>query len=137
VIDFAAIRQAATGTKPAPAPEPTTPEVAPVVRETVRVTAVAGAAYLLKEDGSWSWEDLRDYVMSQIEQYHGPQVRNTTKEAAVFRSSLDRHGDKGVRIARYAFEVNRGMWQRAPISVNRFCKGSDPYFADKIKSRLA
>ncbi len=137
MIDFAAIRQAATGAKPAPKkPEPVA-ETAPVIRETVRVTAVAGAAYLLKDDDAWSWEDLRDYVMAQIEQYHGPQVRNTTKEAAVFKSFLDRHGEHAVRIARFAFEVNRGMWQRAPISVNRFCKGSDPYFADKIKSRLA
>lgn len=108
----------------------------PVVTERVTVTAVAGAAYLLKQDSEWSWEDLRDYVTGQIEQYHGPQVRNAMKEASVFKSFLSRHGSQAVAIARFAFEVERGMWQRAPISVNRFCKASDVYFADVIKGRL-
>lgn len=113
-----------------------TETVVPVVTERVTVTAVAGASYLLKEDGQWSWEDLRDYVMGQIEQYHGPQVRNAVKEASVFRSFLARHGEQAPAIARFAFEVSRGMWQRAPIAVNRFCKASDVYFADPIKKRL-
>lgn len=111
-------------------------ETVPVVTERVSVTAISGAAYLLKADGEWSWEDLRDYVMGQIEQYHGPQVRNPVKEASIFRSFLSRHGADAPRIARYAFEVQRGMWQRAPIAANRFCKGSDEYFADVIKARL-
>lgn len=111
-------------------------ETVPVVTERVRVTPVSGAAYLLKEDSQWTWEDLRDYVMGQIEQYHGPQVRHAVKEASIFKGFLKRHGDKAVAIARFAFEVQRGMWQRAPISVNRFCAGSDPYFADVISGRL-
>lgn len=114
-----------------------TETVVPVVTERVTVTAVAGASYLLKADAQWTWEDLRDYVMGQIEQYHGPQVRNTVKEASIFKSFLTRHGDQAVAIARFAFEVQRGMWQRAPISANRFCKGSDEYFSDVIKARLA
>jgi hypothetical protein len=115
----------------------TTPEeTVPVVAERVTVTAVAGATYLMKPDAQWTWEDLRDYVTGQIEQYHGPQVRNAMKEASVFKSFLARHGEKAVGIARFAFEVQRGMWQRAPISVNRFCKASDPYFSDVIKDRL-
>lgn len=113
-----------------------TPETVPVVTERVTVTAVAGASYLLKADSEWSWENLRDYVMGQIETFHGPQVRNAMKEASVFKSFSARHGDKAVAIARHAFEVQRGMWQRAPIAVNRFCKASDPYFADVIKARL-
>lgn len=111
-------------------------EAVEAVRETVRVSPVAGASYLLKDDSQWTWEDLRDYVMGQIERYHGPQLRNPVKEAAIFKGFLTRHGDKAVAIARFAFEVQRGMWQRAPISANRFCKGSDPYFADVIKGRL-
>ena len=111
-------------------------ETVQVVTERVHVTAVSGAAYLLKEDSQWSWEDLRDYVMGQIEEFHGPQLRNTMKESSVFKGFMARHGVKAVGIARFAFEQQRGMWQRAPISVNRFCKGSDPYFADPISARL-
>lgn len=132
MIDFDAIRRAAAGEKAAPKPVQTTP----VVQETVRVTPVAGASYLLKADSEWSWEDIRDYAMSQIEQYHGPQVRNAVKESAIFRSFAARHGDKAVGIVRFAFEQQRGMWQRAPIGVNRFCKASDVYFANVIAERL-
>jgi hypothetical protein len=111
-------------------------ETVPVVTEKVHVTAVAGAAYLLKEDSQWTWEDLRDYVMAQIEEFHGPQLRNAMKEASIFKGFLSRHGTKAVGIARFAFEQQRGMWQRSPISVNRFCKASDPYFASVIAERL-
>lgn len=143
MIDMDAILKAAAAKKAGKVPEQPVkvPEQAPAVTETVvvekvTVTDVAGAAYLMKDDAEWTWEDLRDYVMRKIEDFHGPQVRSATKESAVFRSFHQRHGRDAVRIARHAFEVQRGMWQRAPISVNRFCKGSDPYFADKIKSRL-
>lgn len=111
-------------------------ETVPVITEKVHVTPVAGASYLLKEDSQWTWEDLRDYVMGQIEQYHGPQIRNAMKEASIFKGFLKRHGAKAPAIARFAFEQQRGMWQRAPISANRFCAGSDPYFADVILKRL-
>lgn len=107
-----------------------------LVAEKVHVTPVSGAAYLLKEDAQWTWEDLRDYVMGQIEQFHGPQIRNSMKESSIFKSFHSRHGAKSVGIARFAFEQQRGMWQRAPIAVNRFCKASDVYFADVIAARL-
>lgn len=132
MIDYDAIRRAAAGEKPLPKTAPQTP----TVQETVRVTPVASAAYLMKPDDQWSWEDLRDYVMGQIVAFHGPQLRNTVKEAGIFRSFMARYPDKAVGIARFAFEQQRGMWQRAPISVTRFCKGSDPYFADVIANRL-
>jgi hypothetical protein len=115
---------------------PVTIEAVPTVVERVHVTSVAGAAYLLKDDSEWSANDLRDYVMGQIEQYHGPQIRNSMKESAIFKGFLSRHGAKAVAIARFAFENQRGMWQRAPISANRFCKGSDPFFSDVIAERL-
>jgi hypothetical protein len=114
----------------------TTPETVPAIVERVHVTPVAGASYLLKADSLWTWEDLRDYVMGQIEQFHGPQVRNALKEASTFKGFKNRHGDKAAAIARFAFENQRGMWQRAPIAVNRFCRASDPYFADVISERL-
>lgn len=133
MIDFDAIRRAAAGERPVVSKA----SVAPVVQETVRLTPVAGAAYLMKVDAEWTWEDLRDYVMGQIVMYHGPQVRNTVKEAAIFRGFMARYGGPAaVAIARFAFEQQRGMWQRAPISVNRFAKGSDLYFSDTIAKRL-
>lgn len=132
MIDFDAIRRAATGEKPVARTAPQTP----VVQETVRLTPVSGAAYLLKDDAEWTWEDLRDYVMGQIVAYHGPQLRNPVKEAGIFRSFMARYEGNAVGIARFAFEQQRGMWQRAPISVTRFCKGSDVYFADQIAKRL-
>lgn len=131
-IDFDAIRRAAAGERPV-AKKVTT---SPTVQETVRVTPVAGAAYLMKDDALWTWEDLRDYVMGQIVAFHGPQLRNSVKEAGIFRSFMARYPGQAVGIARFAFEQQRGMWQRAPISVTRFCKGSDPYFADQIVRRL-
>lgn len=132
MIDFDAIRRAAAGEKPVAKKAPETP----VVQETVRLTPVPGAAYLMKDDADWSWEDLRDYVMGQIVAYHGPQLRNLVKEAGIFKGFMARYGDNAVGIARFAFEQQRGMWQRAPIMVTRFCKGSDPYFADPIARRL-
>lgn len=126
IVDFASIaRQAATQTN-----------ATPTVRETVRATPVAGAAYLMKADSDWTAEDLRDYVMAQVERFHGPQLRNTMKEASIFKSFMGRYGDKAVSIARFAFEVQRGMWHRAPITATRFCKASDQYFADVIVERL-
>lgn len=132
MIDFDAIRRAAAGEKPVAKTAPATP----VVQESVRITPVAGAAYLMKADVDWTWEDLRDYAMGQIVMYHGPQVRNAVKESATFKSFMTRYGDKAVGIARFAFENQRGMWRRTPISVSRFAKGSDPYFGDVIANRL-
>lgn len=131
MIDYDAIRRAAAGHPPVVSKTESTP----TVRETVRVTSV-GASYLMRPDAEWSWEDLRDYVMTQIIAFHGPQLRNQVKEAAIFKGFMARYEDKAVGIARFAFEQQRGMWQRAPISVTRFCKGSDPYFADVIAKRL-
>lgn len=133
MIDFDAIRRAAAGDKPVVKKAPETP----VVQETVRLTPVAGAAYLMKDDTLWTWEDLRDYVMGQIVAYHGPQLRNSVKEAGIFKGFMARYGGPtAVAIARFAFEQQRGMWQRAPVTVTRFCRGSDPYFSDIIARRL-
>lgn len=109
----------------------------PVVTETVRVIPIASAAYLAKDESTWTAEDLRDYVMGQIESWHGPQLRNPVKELAIVRAFIKRRGlEQAVKIARVAFEVERGVWNRAPISINRFCAASDPYFADKLAQNL-
>lgn len=117
-------------------PRTVTAPAAPVVTETLRITPVAAAAYLLKDDSAWTAEDLRDYVMGQVEAFHGPQPRNTVKEMAIFKAFLGRWGAKAPAIARFVFEVQRGMWRTAPVSVNRFTVKCDPYFADVIADRL-
>lgn len=113
-------------------------QTAPEVTETVRVIpASEGAGYLAKEPGLWNWTDLRDYITVEIEKRHGPQVRDPLKESGICKGFIARHGiEQAVRIARAAFEVHDGMWRNAPISINRFCKGSDPYFAEPIAKNL-
>lgn len=110
----------------------------PLVAEEVTVTPVASAAasYAMKAESSWGWSDLRDYVIREIESRHGPQVRDPKKEAGIFKGFMSRWPEQAVAIARSAFEVHDGMWRNAPISVNRFCKASDPYFSAVIAERL-
>lgn len=113
--------------------------VVPVVQETVKVIPVASqsVSYVMKPEATWGWSDLRDYVVFEIEKRHGPQVRDPKKEAGIFKSFMSRWPDQGVAIAKVAFgPVNEGMWKNAPISINRFCVASDPYFAAVIASRL-
>jgi hypothetical protein len=129
------------GTTLAPAATPTVAvrQVAPVVTEQVKVTPVASAAvaYAMKSEDVWGWSDLRDFVIREIEQRHGPQVRDPKKEASIFKSFMSRWPEQAVGIAKAAFgPVYDGMWRNAPISVNRFCKASDEYFAAVIAERL-
>lgn len=107
-----------------------------VVEETVKVIPKASTsrAYLGKTD--WAWDDLRDYVVAEIEARFGAFPRDSRKESGIFKSFLARWPEQAQAIAKYAFEVSDGRWAGAPISVNRFCKGSDPYFAQVISERL-
>lgn len=112
---------------------------APVVVEKVTVTRVrdTSAGYLTKPDAGWAWDDLRDYVVHEIEARHGAQARDFRKESGIFKGFLSRYGDQAVPIARLAFSpVFDGMWRSAPIAVTRFTKGSDPYFGDILLQRL-
>jgi hypothetical protein len=107
------------------------------VVERVTVTPIASSAHLLRTEESWTWSELRDYVITEIERRHGPQVRNAKTEASIFKSFLSRWPDgKAIEIAQAAFQIYDGMWKNAPISVNRFCKASDPFFAAVILTRL-
>ena len=132
MIDAAAIARMAEQSRTLTAP------AAPVVTEKVYVIPVTtrSATHLLKQDAEWDAADLRNYVMGEIERYHGPQVRNAVKETAIFTAFLKRWPNEAVAIARFAFEVQRGLWNRSPVSVNRFCAASDVYFAAKIAERL-
>lgn len=85
---------------------------------------------------AWTWEQLRDYVVSSIQSVRGAFPRNPVKEASIFKSFANRWGDKAEAIARTAVEVHQCWWKSAPLSVERFCLGSDPYFAEVIAASL-
>lgn len=112
-------------------------QVAPTVVQTVAITPTPSRSDLLVSEAEWTWSELRDYVVSQIEQRFGAFPRDSRKEYGIFTRFAKEYGAEAVAIAKYAFEVTEGWWQGAPISVNRFCKGSDPFFAEPIRARLA
>jgi hypothetical protein len=124
-------------------PGSTQTEVGPVVAQTVIITERVEispprpASYLIKPDSSWGWEELRDYVVAQIESRFGPFPRELAREKSVFSSFKDRFGSKAPEIARFAFEVEKGMWGNAPIRITRFQRASDEWFAAVILRRLA
>lgn len=109
----------------------------PVSTSSFQQPASQSRGYLLRDDGQWSWQDLRDYVVGQIEQRFGPFPRDAVKEASIFKGFVSRHGASAAPIARYAFEVCGGVWANGNIQVYRFCKGSDPFFAVPIAQRLS
>ena len=110
------------------------PQVVETVQAIARPSQAAG--YVMREESAWGWSDLRDYVIREMESRGNPQVRDGKKEASIFKSFMSRWGDQSVAIAKAAFEVHNGMWRNAPISVNRFCKASDEYFAAIIAKNL-
>lgn len=123
-----------------------TTEVTPQVTQTVAVAVSERRDYVATDSTSWSWSQLRDYVIAQIETRRGgPIPRDAVKEAAIFRRFIsppkpDGSGGWGKLagpIAEHAFTVCDGWWMNAPISVNRFTKGNDSYFAQPIADRLA
>lgn len=117
-------------------PKAVVSEQVPVVVERVTTTSEA-VSYVMKDEQAWGWQDLRDFVIREIENHHGPQPRDLRKESGIFKSFMTRYPEHCVGIARAVFgPVHQGMWRGAPVSVNRFCKASDPYFADVLVSRL-
>lgn len=95
------------------------------------------ATHLATEPSEWTWEQLRDYVVSRIEAISGPFPRDPLKEKGIFSGFSSRWGKQAGPIAEFAFETMEGRWKGAPVSVSRFCKGSDPYFASEIAKRLS
>lgn len=96
----------------------------------------AGKLFLISA-GDWGWEALRDYVVFKIQSRWGFFPRNPLKEAGIFKSFVTRWGPQAGPIARYAFEFADGIWMGDPISITRFTKGSDPYFAAVIVKKLS
>lgn len=116
-------------------------DVIPTVIETVTVRraprkAEASRTFVGTGPGTWDADQLLGYVATKIQQIHGPFPRDPRKETGIMRSFLSRWGEQAGPIAQYAFEVAGGMWRNSPISITRFCKNSDPYFADVIAKRL-
>ncbi len=100
-------------------------------------TAVASTSRRhLASSGEWGWEELRDYVVTEIESRFGAFPRDPLKEKGIFSGFVNRWGADAERIARAAFEVHGGMWRSAPISVYRFAVRSDPFFAQVIRQSL-
>jgi hypothetical protein len=117
----------------------------PSVRETLTVTRLSPAPATRetrttdvgKSPEEWSWEDLRNYVVRQIETFFGEFPKDPARLRGIFSSFHARHGRMAGPIAVAAFETFGGRWKGAPISVTRFCLKSDPWFADPIKQRLS
>lgn len=118
---------------------PTAQETSVKVMERVSVTSLPSTSrgHLMRPDSEWTWSDLRDYVISEIEKCSGVFPRNQRKEQGIFNRFHSEFGpEESAAIARHAFEVCNGWWANAPISVNRFCRGSDDFFARPILSKL-
>lgn len=109
---------------------------APQATQKVTVTPVQTTTHLLADEAEWTWENLRDYVMAEIEKRHGPQVSDPVRVKATFQGFLKRWGADAVVIAKAAFEIYDGMWANAPITYTRFCKKSDDFFARRILDRI-
>jgi hypothetical protein len=108
------------------------------VQERVTVVPISSAAsHLLASEENWTWSELRDYIIREIESRHGSQPRDPRKEKGIFNSFLTRWPEgNAIRIAKAAFDIYDGWWANAPISVNRFCKASDPFFSQEILAKL-
>lgn len=103
---------------------------------TTRLVPSASSKHVLKPVEAWGWEEVRDYVVSSIETIHGPFPRNFKTEGSIFKSFCNRWGAQAGPIAQMAFTHFEGMWKGSPISVNRFCIGSDKYFSQPLADRL-
>lgn len=91
---------------------------------------------LMKPQEQWGWSEVRDYVVAEIEDRFGVFPRDAKKEHGIFTRFCREYGEDAGAIARYAFEVCGGIWKGSPVSVTRFCKGSDVYFSRIIVQRL-
>lgn len=102
-----------------------------------RPTVSQSRTHILTQEADWTWEQMRDFVVTEIETRFGPFPRNPIKEKAIFNAFIGRWNGQSVAIAKAAFDVFDGWWQSAPVSINRFCKNSDPFFAAPIADRLS
>lgn len=135
-----ALPPAVLGTNQTPAPAApatqTTTTVAPAIVQTVSIDHTPSRTDLLADTEQWTWAEFRDYVVAEIINRFGPFPRDARKEYGIFNRFFSQYGQDAIAIAKYAFESCDGWWGKAPISINRFCKSSDPYFSEPILERL-
>lgn len=109
-----------------------------MIVQRVEVVPQPSRSDLLVDTEQWTWQELRDFVASQIVDRFGPFPRDARKEYGIFNRYFASYGANGIAVAKFSFgPVLDGWWGKAPISVNRFCKASDPYFTVPILERLA
>jgi hypothetical protein len=139
-VTFRPLQPATSATTPVQqaSPQMAQPTSAPVIVQQVGVTPTVSRSDLLVETEHWTWSELRDYVASSITERFGPFPRDARKEHSIFNRFFNQYGADAIAVAKYAFgPVCDGWWRGAPISINRFCKSSDPYFVAPIMERLA
>ena len=96
---------------------------------------VVGKSHLASSE--WTWESLRDYVLTEIQKVAGAVPRQPLKEKGIFSGFINRWGAENAQmIARYVFEVEKGRWMGAPMNIYRFSERSDASFAKPIAERL-
>jgi hypothetical protein len=116
----------------------------PTVRHEVRGQRAEGRRdYLTRDPSSWTWDDIRNYVVGKIEARDRATgtalpARQEGKEFGIFSAFAGRHGSLAGPIAVFAFETSAtpGYWRNAPIGIGRFAKNSDPYFASVIAEKI-
>jgi hypothetical protein len=114
-------------------------QVAPLtVTESIAVTEISPrmAALCTATPGSWTEDDLAYYVGEELGRIHGPQLPCSGRDR-ILHEFWERFGIDAVRIARAAFEVHKGMWMGAPVTVRRFAAGHDEFFSAPILRELA
>jgi hypothetical protein len=104
------------------------------VTSTVRPSATSRTHLI---SGEWDWRQVRDYVLTEMEERFGPQTTDSHKLIGIFKGFSARWGEQAGPISRYVFESCGGMWQGKRVTVTSWCKGADPYFATPIAERLA
>ena len=87
---------------------------------------------------SWTWEGLRDYLVSKITDVTGQRpTMGDLQMSGICKGFIRRWGDQAPVIAKAAFELHKGYWRGAPIQITRFTESNDIYFANVIAQRLA
>lgn len=113
------------------APAPGTIRTA--ITESLTVTELpARVVELCSADAaSWTADDFAYYVTTELTLIHGAQLP-CRGQAEILEHFFQRHSEKAVQIARFAFENMHGMWMGAPVTVRRFAEGHDDFFARPV-----
>jgi hypothetical protein len=113
-------------------------QASPQLTTTVTVEPVSDriAELTAREPELWSAADLSLFITEEIARHAGPQLP-CAQAQAILEQFWARYGARGVLIARRVFEVHRGFWLGAPVTVRRFEPGQDEYFAGRLLDEIA